>query len=139
MQSNPDIRWKQRFHNFDRAYRLLCKALKSGPEALNELEQEGTIQRFEFCFELAWKCLKDYLEATGFTFPTITPRQVLKDAYAAKLLDDGQIWIDMLDHRNLLSHSYDEVAFGAAVTAIHVVYLPALGQLHAFFQKELNQ
>lgn len=48
--------------------------------------------------------MKDYLEESGLVFATITPRQVLKDAFAAKVLADGQVWIDMLDHHNLLSH-----------------------------------
>jgi hypothetical protein len=62
---NPDIRWKQRFQNFDRAYALLSEALERKPEALSLLEKEGVIQRFEYTFELAWKTLKDYLEEGG--------------------------------------------------------------------------
>ena len=103
MNQKPDIRWKQRFQNFDRAFVLLRDALENGPETLNQLEKEGVIQRFEFSFELAWKTLKDFMEQDGFVFATITPRQVLKDAFVAKILPDGQVWIDMLDHRNLLS------------------------------------
>jgi nucleotidyltransferase substrate binding protein (TIGR01987 family) len=105
MSQNPDIRWKQRFQNFDRAFLLLREALASGPDVLNQLEKEGVVQRFEFSFELAWKTVRDYMEEDGFIFSTITPRQVLKDAFAAKVLPDGQVWIDMLDHRNLLSHT----------------------------------
>ena len=119
MNTNPDIRWKQRFQNFDRVFVLLRSAMENGPDALNPLEKEGVIQRFECFFELAWKTMKDYLEEGGFVFAAVTPRQVLKDAYAAKILDDGQVWIDMLDHRNLLSHSYSPVVFEKAVEAIH--------------------
>jgi nucleotidyltransferase substrate binding protein (TIGR01987 family) len=100
--SNPDVRWKQRFHNFDRALALLRDALKHGPEPLSLLEKEGVIQRFEYSFELAWKTLKDFMEAGGLTIATITARQVLKEAFAAKILKEGQVWTDMLDHRNLL-------------------------------------
>lgn len=53
MSPNPDIRWKQRFQNFDRAFVLLRDALENGPDSLNQLEKEGVIQRFEFSFELA--------------------------------------------------------------------------------------
>jgi nucleotidyltransferase substrate binding protein (TIGR01987 family) len=136
MNPNPDIRWKQRFQNFDRAYVLLRQAMENGPAALNQLEKEGVIQRFEYCFELAWKSAKDYLEASGFVFATITPRQVLKDAYAAKILTDGQVWIDMLDHRNLLSHTYNQAGFEKAVEAIHTRYLAAIGNLHEFLHQE---
>lgn len=136
MNSNSDIRWKQRFQNFDRALVLLRDALEDGPGSLNQLEKEGAIQRFEFSFELAWKTLKDYMEQDGFVFATITPRQVLKDAFAAKILKVGQVWIDMLDHRNLLSHTYDMARFEEAVNAIHERYLDALGQLHEFLSEE---
>ena len=136
MSENPDIRWKQRFQNFDRAYVLLRDAMQNGPSALNPLEKEGVIQRFEYCFELAWKTVKDYLEESGFVFATVTPRQVLKDAFGAKVLTDGQAWIDMLNHRNLLSHTYNFASFEKAVEAIHQRYLAAFGQLHEFLQQE---
>ena len=136
MNLSPDIRWKQRFQNFDRAFGLLREAMENGPAALNQLEKEGVIQRFEYCFELAWKTVKDYLEASGFVLVTVTPRQVLKDAFAAKILKDGQVWIDMLDHRNLLSHTYDLASFETAVNAIHGQYLLAFEGLHEFLRKE---
>lgn len=110
--------------------------MENGPDSLNQLEKEGVIQRFEFSFELAWKTLKDYMEEDGFVFATITPRQVLKEAFAAKILKDGQVWIDMLDHRNLLSHTYDFAKFEEAVRAVHDRYLDALDQLHEFLQEE---
>ena len=136
MTPNVDVRWKQRFQNFDRAFVLLREALENGPSVLNPLEKEGVIQRFEYCFELAWKTVKDYLEEGGFVLATVTPRQVLKDAFAAKILADGQTWIDMLDHRNLLSHTYNRASFELAVEAIHVRYLAAFAQLHEFMQRE---
>ena len=136
MNQKPDIRWKQRFQNFDRAFVLLREALENGPDTLNQLEKEGVIQRFEFSFELAWKTLKDFMEQDGFVFATITPRQVLKDAFAAKILPDGQVWIDMLDHRNLLSHTYNLAKFEEAVKMVHEQYLAAFDQLHEFLQGE---
>lgn len=136
MTPNFDVRWKQRFQNFDRAFVLLREAMENGPSVLNPLEKEGVILRFEYCFELAWKTVKNYLEAGGFVLATVTPRQVLKDAFAAKILSDGQTWIDMLDHRNLLSHTYNRANFEQAVEAIHVRYLAAFAQLHEFMQRE---
>jgi nucleotidyltransferase substrate binding protein (TIGR01987 family) len=136
MNPYPDIRWKQRFQNFDRAFVLLRDALENGPDSLNQLEKEGVIQRFEFSFELAWKTLKDYMEEDGVVFATITPRQVLKEAFAAKILKDGQVWIDMLDHRNLLSHTYNLVKFEQAVKSVHDRYLDAFDRLHEFLQEE---
>src|SRR5277367_165677 len=122
---SADIRWKQRFQNFDRAYKLLQQALKEGPESLSDLEKEGVIHRFEYSFELAWKTLKDFLEEGGLNMTPVTPRHVIKEAFAAKILTDGQVWIDMLNHRNLLTHIYDEAIFKEAVDAIAARYLPA--------------
>ncbi|MFM8634472.1 MAG: nucleotidyltransferase substrate binding protein [Planctomycetia bacterium] len=126
MNQPPDIRWQQRFENFDRALTLLAEALQHGPAALNQLEKEGVVQRFEYTLELAWKTLKDYLEESGIVLSAVTPRQVVKDAFAAKIVVDGQTWIDMIDHRNPLSHTYDPVNFEEAVAAIHDRYLIAL-------------
>ncbi len=132
----PDIRWKQRFHNFDRAFVLLREALENGPEALSLLEKEGVIQRFEYSLELAWKTTKDYLEEGGLVISPLTPRQVLKEAFTAKVIADGQVWIDMLDHRNLLSHTCDFTIFEKAVECIAARYLPAMEGLHGFFTQE---
>jgi nucleotidyltransferase substrate binding protein (TIGR01987 family) len=136
MNPPPDIRWQQRLTNFERALRLLREAMAEGPEALNQLEKEGVIQRFEYCFELAWKTVKDYMETSGVVFDVVMPRQVIKEAFAAKVLNDGATWIAMLDHRNLLSHTYNPVVFEQAVAAIHQRYLPQLEQLHTFLQQE---
>jgi len=94
------------------------------------LEKEGVIQRFEYTFELAWKTLKDRLEHDGLVIAPATPRETIKRAFAARFLADGQVWIDMLDHRNLLSHKYDFAVFDRAVDAIIARYLPALNDLH---------
>ena len=103
---------------------------------MNQLEKEGVIQRFEYGFELAWKTIKDYLEGSGFVFAIITPRQVLKDAFTAKVIVDGQVWIDMLGHRNLLAHTYNEATFDETIAAIQQRYLVALEDLHTFLQRE---
>lgn len=127
-----DIRWQQRFQNFDRAIVLLREPIERGVETLSALEREGTVQRFEFAVELAWKTLKDYLEAQGQVVDPVTPRHVIKVAFAARILGDGQVWIDMLNHRNLLSHTYDESTFEQAVRAIRDRYMAALEALHAW-------
>ena len=100
---------------------------------LSALEREGTIQRFEVAVELAWKTLKDYLEYEGQSLQPVTPRNVIKEAFSAGLLTDGQVWIDMLDHRNLLAHTYDAGHIDRAVEAIRDRYLAAFDALHAWF------
>ena len=138
MTPAADLRWQQRLANFERALRLLREALAEGPEALNQLEKEGVIQRFEYSFELAWKTIKDFMEASGFVVAIAMPRQVIKDAFATGLIKNGQAWIAMLDHRNLLSHTYNPAVFEQAVEAIHQCYLPELERLHVFLQQQIR-
>jgi len=133
---SSDLRWKLRFNNFKRAIGLLGEALESGPDVLSDLEKEGVIQRFEYSFELAWKTMKDFLEDGGVEIVPLTPRQVIKESYAARVIEDGQVWINMLDQRNLLSHTYDHEVFVDAVIAISSVYLSVLKELEHFFDKE---
>ena len=77
VRDDPDIRWKQRFQNFQKAFMLLHEALEHGPSELSLLEKEGVIQRFEYSFELALKTVKDFLEDGGLVITPVTPRQVL--------------------------------------------------------------
>jgi len=128
-----DIRWKQRLDNFDRAFVLLREVCDRGIDSLSQLEKEGAIQRFEVAFELAWKTLKDYLEESGVLVNPGTPRNVIKEAFAAKLLEDAQVWIDMMLHRNLLSHTYDSKVFEVVLRAVAERYFPAFDRLHEFF------
>ena len=130
-----DVRWKQRFENFDRAVDLLRQPVERGVDTLSDLEKGGTIQRFEMVFELSWKLLKDYLEHEGAVIAPVTPRNVIKEAFSARILTNGQVWIDMLDRRNLLSHTYDEGAFSAAVREIDRCYLDAIEELRSWFRE----
>ncbi len=120
-------RWRQRFQNFKKAYQLFYTAIQSF-DSLNTLEKEGLIQRFEYTFELAWKTVKDYLEYQEVlvTFP----REVIKSAFHHGLIEDGEIWMDMLEKRNLLAHTYDEERFQLAVSMIKDHYYAAISQLY---------
>ncbi|MBF0419120.1 MAG: nucleotidyltransferase substrate binding protein [Magnetococcales bacterium] len=128
-----DIRWKQRFDNFDRAFVLLREVQDRGFDTLSQLEKEGAIQRFKFAFELAWKTLKDYMEDQGILIDPVTPRNVIKAAFAAKLLDDAQVWLEIMQHRNLLSHNYDFKTFDEALRRVDERYFAAFDRLHEFF------
>jgi nucleotidyltransferase substrate binding protein (TIGR01987 family) len=133
-----DVRWKQRFQNFDRALILLRSALEERRiDEFNRLEQEGLIQRFEFTYELAWKTAKDYLQEAGVVLDEITPKAVLQAAFIAGLVQDGQVWVDMRLHRNLLSHTYDEHKFVEVLQAVMDNYLSAFEELHTFFVERM--
>lgn len=131
-----EIRWHYRFRNFSRAYTLLSEALEPEVAELNELEREGAIQRFEYTFQLAWLTLKDRLEYGGVVLTEVTPRNIIQQAFAAKLIDDAEVWIDMLVDRNLMSHTYDFARFQAVLESVRGRYLTVLGELYERFGLE---
>ncbi|MBF0270902.1 MAG: nucleotidyltransferase substrate binding protein [Magnetococcales bacterium] len=128
-----DIRWKQRFDNFDRAFVLLREVRERGVDSLSQLEREGAVQRLEFAFELAWKTLKDFLEEQGIVIREATPRKVIQEAFAAGFLEDAQVWIDIMLHRNLMSHTYDFHQFDRVLRELESRYFEAFDRLHEFF------
>jgi nucleotidyltransferase substrate binding protein (TIGR01987 family) len=138
-QYPQDIRWQQRFQNFDRAFVLLRSALQDRPiDQYNPLEQEGIIQRFQYAYELAWKTMKDYLEANGVVLAPVTAREVIKQAFSAKLVTDGQVWIDMMLDRNRLAYTYDERTFRQVLDATQLRYFPAMESLHEWLLTQIN-
>lgn len=133
MENLKEIRWKQRFENFDKSYKLLKKY--SNQEITTELERAGIIQFFEMTFELALKVLKDYLESEGYMVKS--PRETVKQAFQIGLIDNGHIWIDALSNRNLTTHTYDEELATKMTSEILNAYLPELDKLYNKLSEEL--
>ena len=131
-----DVRWLQRFKNFQRVFMLLREALENDLDSLNQLEKEGVIQRFEYTFELAWKVLKDKMEYDGLALNQISPKAVVRQAYQAKYIDQPDIWIKMIGDRNLMSHTYDFKKFESIINSIKNSYLPMLDEWHLALLEE---
>ena len=116
----------------------LKKAATKLNEALNgeasELEIDGTLHRFEFTFELAWKTMKDYLEYQGIVESIGSPREIIKLSFKHNLIDDGEKWIEMMLARNSLAHIYDEQTSRIIYINIKNNYVELLGK----FAKELE-
>lgn len=132
---NKDIRWKQRFQNFEKAFNQLNTAVAQ-LETLSDLEKEGMIQRFEYTFELAWKTLKDYLDQKNVEAKF--PREVIKQAFKYEIIDDGSLWIEMLEQRNLMAHTYEEQIFQNTVNKISEEYFAAISQVYHYLKKNLK-
>jgi len=127
-----DIRWKQRLKSFKKALATLKNAVElAEARELSDLEKQGTIQGFEFTFELAWNVMKDYLEEQGIT-GIIGSKGAIREAFGNSLVDDGQIWMDMIKDRNLATHLYDEETAKQLATAITSKYYI---QLNKFAEK----
>ena len=101
-----DVRWKQRFQNFSKAMSQLQKFIEKG-ENLNELEEQGMIQAFEYTFELAWNLIKDYYEFQGSS-NIQGSRDAFRLAFNRGLISDGDAWMKMIESRTKTSHTYNE-------------------------------
>ena len=124
--SKADIRWIQRFQNYQQALARLSEAVAlSHQRALSDLEEQGLIQAFEFTHELAWNVLKDYLEAQGFV-ELIGSKNATRQAFKNGLLQDGEAWMDMIKARNLTSHTYQDKIAEDIVKDILGRFHPAL-------------
>lgn len=118
-----DIRWKQRFNNYLKAFQTLIEAVElAQTRELSKLEQQGLIQGFEFTHELAWNVLKDYLEHKGFV-DLIGSRDATRTAFKNGLIENGEVWMEMIKARNQTSHTYNpELADDVADDVLNVFY-----------------
>ncbi len=106
--STQDIRWLQRFKHFVRALEQLQRATELARQRpLTELEQQGLIQAFEYTHELAWNTLKDFLESRG-RLNLYGSKDSTREAFKAGLIENGEVWMEMIQSRNLSSHTYNE-------------------------------
>ena len=129
---NEDIRWKQRFQNYKKALVTVRGAVElTASRDLSELEKQGLIHGFEFTFELAWNVMKDYLEEEGIT-GIVGSKGAVRQAFNKGLMEDGQVWLDMIGDRNLAAHSYNEETAQDIVNSIVSLYY---SQLNAFAEK----
>ena len=129
--ANQTPRWQQRFNNYRKALAKLTQAVEllseqiKREEAVDELLQEGLIQRFEYTHELAWKVMKDYAEYQGYT-DVRGSRDAIRKALEMGLIDDKR-WMETIEDRNLTVHNYDnEVAteiYENIMQAYHPLFL----------------
>ena len=131
--ASSDIRWIQRFHNYEKALSHLEKALQlKNPDFL---QKAGIIQLFEMSFELAWNVVKDYLEDQGFV-DVKSPRSALKKGFEVGLIADGHRWMELLIDRNLTAHTYDEEKATEVENLIHHKYFPLLKALYTGLKRK---
>jgi len=134
-----DIRWVQRFNSFSRALGKLTDAIRlSEHRELSELEKQGMIQTFEFTHELSWKTLKDFLEEKG-NKGLYGSKDVIRLSFQLGIINDGEIWMNMIKSRNQTSHTYDEEVSNKIIELIINDYYDAFGALKSFFLNETKR
>jgi nucleotidyltransferase substrate binding protein (TIGR01987 family) len=124
-----EIRWKQRFANYEKALKQLEKAVNEYGKEAPDIVKEGIIQRFEFTHELAWKVMKDYLEYEGYQNINGS-RSASRTAFKIGLIGGGQTWMDMIESRNRTVHVYDEKILNTEFLKIEDHYFPLFKQLY---------
>ena len=129
-----ETRWIQRFQNYQKALGRLNKAAELAQQReLSDLEQQGLVHAFEFTHELAWNTLKDFLESRGAN-DLFGSRDVTREAFAKGLIDDGDVWMEMIRHRNLSTHTYNEETMKEIAATILSDYVAEFGKLVARLQ-----
>ncbi len=135
-----DVRWHQRFANYNKALLKLEQALdyikkvylenttvelssENLDLVLDEMIKEGLIQRFEYTHELAWNVMKDYAEYQGNN-NVGGSRDATREALQLKIIENGEIWMDMIQSRNKTTHTYNEATANEIYTKIIDQYFP---------------
>ena len=141
MTRNKDVRWVQRFSNFNKALKKLSEAIEylkrdtahhdtvindANPEQIfDEILKEGIIQRFEYTHELAWNVMKDFLLEIG-DVTLYGSKDATREAFKTELIKDGDVWMEMIKSRNKTSHTYNE-------EIAQEIYLKILNEYHSAF------
>lgn len=109
--ATKQLRAEDGLHNFVNALEKYESAVKRyeefKSEGFGDVYLDLIVKRFEFTYEMSWKALKRYLEFLGLDVKN--PRQAFKEGYSQQIIDDQNIWLDMIEQRNLSSHIYDEL------------------------------
>lgn len=125
---------KRKINNYVRALEKLNQGLVRY-DGRDDLARDGIIQRFEFTFELVWKAQKVLFEIESL-IGLNSPKSVLREAYAANIIEDELVWLNMLKDRNLTSHIYDETT---AVEISRRIQYEYLGTFQVLKQKLENR
>lgn len=127
-------RFEERQSDYKKALLKLKEALQEEP---TEIVIDGILHRYEFTFELAWKTVKDYLEYMGIVNKVGSPRENIQLAYQQGIINDGELWIEMMLSRNSLSHLYDEETSRKIYNDIKNKYIQAFEKLEEKFEEIL--
>lgn len=126
----------KKFENFCKALNNL-QIIRDTGEPYDILTMAGGIALFEICFEQAWKAMKDILTDQGYSAAqTGSPRQILKLAYSAGMVQDEEKWLAMLASRNEAAHSYNEEIALGLMRAVKADYVGMFEELKAELEEK---
>ncbi len=122
-----ELRWEKCLSNYEKAFHLLKRFIEK--ENLNEFEKQGLIKSFEYTYELAWNLMKDYLLYQGITEITGS-RDAIRQAFHKGLIENGEIWMAMIQDRVLTVHTYNEEAAQQIESRIYEQYFELFEKLY---------
>lgn len=103
-----ELYYMKKYENFCKALSNLQEGLKLN-EPYSVVEQTGIVGLFEICFEQSWKLMEAVLEEHGrFEDKIGSPRAIIKIAYQCNMIKDGEKWLELLESRNILAHTYSD-------------------------------
>jgi len=126
-------RVKRTFLDFEKAFNNLKSAVE---KAVDDLDIDGTIKRFELCYELSWKIIKLYLEDLGIICKS--PRDCFKQAKINNLIEDEVTWIEMIETKNQLVHEYSSDFSREIFEKIKSDYVRILEELYKNIKERLE-
>ena len=119
----------KKFDNFSKALDNLIGSGSYQPPYTPTI-QAGIVALFKICYEQAWKMLKELLEYHGLNPDGFSsPRPITKLAFQHKIISDQETWLDVLDSRNELAHTYSEEDSFEAINKIRTKYIPLFLEL----------
>lgn len=135
---NQDVRWKQRFQNYEKAFGRLVRAIevvKATPD--DDLLQSGLVQTYEYTFELALKTLKDYLESKGYVLRS--PRETIRQGFQSGFIANAEDWLQALADRNLIDHIYDDEVMARVLKDVFERYFFILQEFNTSFKAKADE
>jgi nucleotidyltransferase substrate binding protein (TIGR01987 family) len=131
-------RWVYRFENYKKALALLVETVeKAHAGEIDDFILHAMVQRFEMTVELGWKVMKDYLQHAGHHIKVITPMAVIRQAAAAHIIENAAVWMQAIETRNKLSHTYDEAVFREGCKKITDSYYQEFKALENFIHAQV--
>ncbi len=134
-----DIRWKQRFDNFKKAFTKFQEGVDIyNKKELSDLEKQGIIKSFEYTYELAWNLIRDYLIYNGIV-EIRGARDAIKAGFKYEIIKNGDVWLEIINLRNITTHTYNDSIIKKVLQKICTIYFNEFKNLYDFFNKLINK
>lgn len=129
-------RWEQKLDSYTKALNRLAEVVnESKKRELNGFELDSVVQRFEFTHEVAWKLMLSYCKFVSPEEQTLGSKDSTRWAFHAGLLENGEVWMDMIWARNTTSHTYDGDVAESIIAKIVDVFYPEMIKFHDVMEK----